>query len=129
MYQEFNKNKNEYYQFINKFLDSIIDDIFDSKDNYNYLKLIKFENNIEINNSPVPLEKYIFNDFKIDNVDFTIIKNCRQLRGYLCGYHTIFNIKNYIKFLKMKINLKKENILSEQNSYGFYLKKMNSRSR
>jgi hypothetical protein len=121
-------DKQESLQFINKVLNSIIDELFLSKKIYGNLEIIKFENDKEIENSKLKLEEYFFTDICIENSNFKIIKNCRQLRGYLCGYHTIFNINNYIKFFKMKNSLEKENFFYEKNYY-FYLLKANNRCR
>ncbi len=80
----------------------IIESIFLNKETFS-------EN--EANNYFVQNKKNFLDDFNqaIDKEHFTklnlgngndiiAVKNCAQLKGFLCGYHTLFNTINFLKF-------------------------------
>lgn len=107
--------------YFKKYLFSLIDEIFLTKCNYKNL-----ENE---NKDIVELNKNSIFNLKFNSIDIKIIKNCRQLSGNLCGFHTIFNIKNFINYYKIKHENEIKKSINEDNSHIYYFEKIKNRGK
>ncbi len=124
--------------YANEMINEIIDNIFINKDyfiNNNLNDIFNFSNKITENNSIFINENY-FKIIRINN-EFNLIavKNCRQLSGALCGFHTLFNLKNFLNFYlnyKKSCNdyqTKSENTIHDINLALYYMNKILNRSK
>lgn len=134
--------KSEIFIHFENYLNSFIDSILISKNNFTNNNQISIEEENKILNE-LQLEKekldkkrkeYYFNITLSNSLEdhyITIFKNCRQLSGNLCGFHAIFNIKNFLNFYKINnfnCNLNNQEDLSNSKNL-YYLKKIRNRGK
>lgn len=116
--------------------DGILDDIFYTKES-----ITNNPDKININGIHLIISDTLSdeNHFKKSKIfgkaNLIFVKNCVQLKGALCGFHTLFNLENFIKFYiefnnyqqdMLEDNLKKDLIIKKML---YYLNKMKNRSK
>jgi len=93
------------------------------------------ENDVE-NKFEIFLNTQFFQELKImKGHNILAVKNCPQLKGALCGFHTLFNLRNFLNFYfiydlevdNFDKNSNKNNLFFNEALY--YLEKMNNRSK